>query len=227
MWQPKSAASSNDCAVSLHRRQSDEDDMEFDELKSAWRALETRIDAEHALNAKVFTELKLERARSALRPLWWLLTTQLAIAIGAVLLLGTFLANYWQVPRFVVPAIVLDIAAVMLIVSTAGQLRVLSSLDYAQPVVAIQSVLTELALRRVREVRWQWLLMLPLWTPFAIVVAQGILGIDLYRWFGAGWVAANVVFGIACTPLMVWLARRLDAGRDGIVGGLLDDIAGR
>ena len=26
---------------------------------------------------------------------------------------------------------------------------------------------------------------------------------------------------------MVWLARRLDAGRDGIVGGLLDDIAGR
>ena len=53
-------------------------------------------------------------------------------------------------------------------------------------------------------------------------------GFDLYRWFGAaGWVAANVVFGIACTPLMVWLARRLDAGRDGIVGGLLDDIAGR
>ena len=85
--------------------------------------------------------------------------------------------------------------------------------------VAIQSVLTELALRRVREVRWQWLLMLPLWSPFAIVVAQGILGFDLYRWFGAGWVAANVVFGIACTPLMVWLARRLDAGRDGIVGG--------
>ena len=68
--------------------------MEFDELKSAWRALETRIDAEHALTAKVFTELKLERARSALRPLWWLLATQLAIALGAVVLLGTFLADY-------------------------------------------------------------------------------------------------------------------------------------
>ena len=125
------------------------------------------------------------------------------------------------------PAIVLDVVAVLTIASAAAQLRLLNSLDYAQPVVAIQSVLTELALRRVREVRWQWLLMLPLWTPFAIVVAQGIFGFDLYRWFGAGWVAANVVFGIACTPLMVWLARRLDAGRDGIVGGLLDDIAGR
>src|SRR5262245_18689639 len=93
MWQPRSAGSSNDCAVSLHRRQNDEDDMEFDELKSAWRALETRIDAEHALTAKVVTELKLERARSALRPIWWLLSTQLAITLGAVVLLGTFLAR--------------------------------------------------------------------------------------------------------------------------------------
>ena len=121
--------------------------MELDELKAAWRAVDSRIEAGHALNARIFRELKLERTRSALRPLWWLLGTELAI--------------------------------------------------------------------------------LPLWTPLAIVVAQGIFGFDLYRWFGAGWVAANVVFGIACTPLMVWLARRLDAGRDGIVGGLLDDFAGR
>ena len=176
---------------------------------------------------KIFRELKLERTRSALRPLWWLLGTELAIALGATVLLGGFLADHWHLARFAVPAIVLDVVAVLTIGSAAAQLRLLSSLDYAQPVVAIQSVLTELALRRVREVRWQWLLMLPLWTPFAIVVAQGIFGFDLYRWFGAGWVAANVVFGIACTPLMVWLARRLDAGRDGIVGGLLDDIAGR
>ena len=176
---------------------------------------------------KIFRELKLERTRSALRPLWWLLGTELAIALGATVLLGGFLAGHWHLARFAVPAIVLDVVAVLTIGSAAAQLRLLSSLDYAQPVVAIQSVLTELALRRVREVRWQWLLMLPLWTPLAIVVAQGIFGFDLYRWFSAGWVAANVVFGIACTPLMVWLARRLDAGRDGIVGGLLDDIAGR
>lgn len=201
--------------------------MEFDELKSAWRALETRIDAEHALNAKVFTELKLERARSALRPLWWLLSTQLAIALSAVVLLGTFLADYWQVPRFAVPAILLDIAVVMLIGSTAGQLRVLSTIDYGQAVVTIQSMLTELAVRRAREVRWQWLLMLPLWTPFAIVVMQGIFGVDIYRVFGARWMVVNVAFGIVLTPLVVWWARRFDARQDGIAKGLADDIAGR
>lgn len=200
--------------------------MEFDELKSAWRALETKIDAEHALNAKVFTELKLERARSALRPIWWLLLTQLAIAVGAVVLLGAFLADYWQVPRFAVPAILLDITALMLIASTAGQLRVLSAIDYGQAVVTIQSMLTELAVRRAREVRWQWLLMLPLWIPLAIVVMQGIFGFDIYRVFGARWIAVNVVVGIALTPLVVWLARRFDH-QDGIAKGVADDIAGR
>jgi hypothetical protein len=201
--------------------------MELDELKSAWRALETRIDAEHALNAKIFTELKLERARSALGPLWWLLSTQLAIAIGAVVLLGAFLADYWHVPRFAVPAILLDLVAVMLIASTAGQLRVLSTIDYGQSVVTIQSMLTELAVSRAREVRWQWLLMLPLWIPLAVVVMQGMFGFDIYRVFGARWIAVNVAVGIGLTPVVVWWARRCADRQDGIARGLADDIAGR
>ena len=44
-------------------------------------------------------------------------------------------------------------------------------------------MLTQLAVRRVRDVRWLWLLMLPLWTPLAIVVTQGVFGFDVYRWF--------------------------------------------
>jgi hypothetical protein len=56
-----------------------------------------------------------------------------------------------------------------------------------------------------------------------------VFGFDVYRWFGTGWIAANVAFGIAVTPLMVWLVRRLDTDvrREGIVGALVDDIAGR
>jgi len=201
--------------------------MEFDELKSAWRVLETRLDAEHALTAQVFTELKLERARSALRPLWWLLAAQLVIALGAVVLLGAFLADYWQVPRFAAPAILLDIVAVMLVVSTVGQLRVLRTIDYGQAVVRIQSLLTELAVRRAREVRWQWMLMLPLWIPLAIVVMQGIFGFDIYRVFGARWIAVNVAMGIVLTPVVVWWARRFDDRHDGFAKGVADDIAGR
>lgn len=201
--------------------------MEFDELKAAWHTLDARIEAGRALNAKVFTELKLERARSARRPLWWFLSTQLAIALGSVVLLGTFLADHWQVPRFAVPAILLDIAAVMLIASTVGQLRVLITIDFGQAVVSIQSILTELAVRRAREVRWQWLLMLPLWTPLAVVVMQGIFGVDIYRWFGAPWIAANVAVGIVLTPLLVWLAQHFGNLRHEIARRPVDDLAGR
>ena len=42
----------------------------------------------------------------------------------------------------------------------SGQLRVLSTIDYGEALVTIQSMLTELGVRRAREVRWQWLLML-------------------------------------------------------------------
>src|SRR5262245_39482261 len=110
----------------------------------------------------------------------------------------------------------------MSIVSAIGQLRVLNTIDYSQPVVAIQSTLTELAVRRGREVRWQWLLMLAPWTPLAIVVMLGMFGFDIYRWFGARWIAANVAVGIALTPLVVWLARRLDP-RDGFAKAVADD----
>jgi len=203
--------------------------MELDELKAAWSRVDARIEAGYALNVKIFEELKLERARSALRPLWWLLTMELAIALGAVVLLGAFLADHWRLPRFAMPAITLDIVAVLSLASAAAQLWRLSTIDYAKPVMAVQSVLTDLAVRRVRDVRWLWLLMLPLWTPLAIVVTQGGFGFDVYRWLGTGWVVANVAFGIAVTPLMVWLVRRRDARirREGIVGGLVDDIAGR
>jgi hypothetical protein len=201
--------------------------MEFDELKAAWHTLDKRIETGHALNAKVFTELKLERARSTLRPLWWLVSMQLAISLGAVVLLGSFLAGHWHLARFAVPAVLLDVTAVMSIVSAIGQLRVLNDIDYSQPVVAIQSKLTELAVRRAREVRWQWLLMLPLWTPLAVVVMQGIFGVDLYRLFGGRWIAANVAAGIVLTPLVVWLARHVGNRRDEIARRPVDDLAGR
>ena len=125
------------------------------------------------------------------------------------------------------PAVLLDVAAVMLIASTVGQMRVLIAIDFGQAVVSIQSILTELAVRRAREVRWQWLLMLPLWTPLAVVVMQGIFGVDIYRWFSAPWIAANVAVGIVLTPLVVWLARHFGNRRDEIARRPVDDLAGR
>ena len=106
---------------------------------------------------------------------------------------------------------------------------ILRAIDYAQPVVSIQKALTSLAVWRGRDVRWQLLLMLPLWTPFAIVVLDGLFGVDVYRWFGTRWIIANLAFAIAMTPFMIWLVRRMNGRirREGILKSLADDLTGR
>ena len=69
--------------------------------------------------------------------------------------------------------------------------------------------------------------MLPLWTPLAVVVMQGIFGVDIYRSFGARWIAVNVAVGTVLTTLVVWLARRFGNRRDEISRRPVDDLAGR
>jgi hypothetical protein len=181
------------------------------------------------LQTEILRELKLDKAASALRPVRWLLWLQLAAGVASAVLLGGFLGVHWRDPRFVIPALALDGAAVLMIAGAAGQLRRLESIDLTGPVVAMQGGLAAFAVARARHVRWYLLLVPALWTPFAIVALQGLFGFDVYRWFGARWIAANVAFSIALTPFLVWAARRHEARirREGLVKSLADDITGR
>lgn len=203
--------------------------MELDDLKSAWRALDERVVSAHALNVRMFTELKLDKTRHALRQVTWLLWLEIVVALGAAVMTGSFLADHWRSARFAIPALALHGVAIAAIVSAVAQLTMLATLDYAGPVVRMQSTLTELSVRRMREVRWGLLLMFPLWTPLVVVVMQAFFGFDVYRWFGVGWVAANLAFCAAAVPVVIWVVRRWDRriGERGILRELADDIAGR
>jgi hypothetical protein len=203
--------------------------MDIDDLKTAWRALDDRIESASALNAHVLRQLTLNRAQSALRPVAWRLWGEIALAVAAAILLGAFLGDHWRTASFAIPAVLLHAAAIASIASGAAQLQRLKAIDYAQPVVGIQGALAELAVKRARQTRWHLLLAFLLWTPFAIVALKGLFGFDVYRWFGTGWVAANAGFSVAITPLMIWLVRRFDdrIRREGILASLADDLTGR
>ena len=116
-----------------------------------------------------------------------------------------------------------------MIASAAAQLAMLRAADYSAPVVTIQRTLTKLAALRIRTTQWLLLLAPLLWTPFAIVVARGALGFDVYRWFGMRWVAANLIFGLALSPLLFWAARRFSdrLQQFWIAESLADGVAGR
>lgn len=195
--------------------------MELDDLKVAWRELDRRLDASLALNRRTLTELRLDKARSALRPLTGVLVYELLSGIVAALLCGSFLADHIDDAKFAVPAAALLVVAAFTIAAAVRQLALIGRIDYAAPVVAIQRELAALRATRVRTTRWLLLLSPLLWTPLAVVAAKGLWGFDSYRGFGVAWVAWNLAFGVAAIPLLVWLARRFGDSRVG------DALAGR
>ena len=203
--------------------------MELDDMKTAWRELDRRIDTGTERDRRIWKELKLEQTRSTLSWLagWPLL--ELVIDILAVLLVGAFLAEHIHAARYAVPAIMLQVAAILKLSATIRQLAMIARIDYAAPVVAIQRQLAALRALRIRTTMWIFLLALLLWTPLAIVGAKALLGLDLYRAFGPLWIALNFALGVAVIPLTIWIARR-HAGwfrNARFLQQLADDIAGR
>jgi hypothetical protein len=203
--------------------------MDLDDLKTAWRELDRRLDTSLALERRLLREVKLDRTRSALRPLAGLLLFEVACGVAAALLLGSFLANHIAEARFAVPAAVLHVTAVFTIAIGVRQLVLLRGVDYSAPVVTIQHQLAALRMSRVRTTRWLLLLSPLLWTPLAIVAAQGLFGLDVYRESGPAWVAWNLAVGLAFIPLAVWIARLVSRRAAGApwVQRLADSLAGR
>src|SRR3954447_15080130 len=105
--------------------------MELDDLKTAWRELDRRLDAGQAITLDVLKELKLDRTRSALRRLSALLVFELISGVVAAILLGSFLADHHATPGFPAPPVTLPAAAIFTIVASARQLAQVARLDYA------------------------------------------------------------------------------------------------
>src|SRR5262249_26155764 len=114
--------------------------MELDEFKALWREV----------NRETVFELKLSRARTALRGLAGILVFELVSGVLAMMLVGAFLAEHILVARFAAPAIVLQAVALLTVVTSVRQLAMLGRVDYAARVVGIQRQLGELKALRTR-----------------------------------------------------------------------------
>jgi hypothetical protein len=123
----------------------------------------------------------------------------------------------------------LDVYAIALAVAAARQLFELRSLDYDEPVVAIQDRLQGLRLARIRATMGTLLFAPLMWVPLLIVATRAFLGIDIYAAASPAWLTANVLFGLAVIPTAVVIARafgpRLE--RSTPMRFLADEIAGR
>jgi len=203
--------------------------MDFDEIKTIWKEVDRGTPSTEGIERSLLHGLGTDRVRSSLAGMRFGLAFEIVAGVGAALLTGSYLAAHVGEPRFLVPALVLHVAALVLVAVPTRQLVALRAMDYGQPVVSLQKRLSAFRLSRVREGAWLFILGPLLWTPLAIVSAHGLLGIDIYAGFGMPWVIANLALGVAVLATAIWISRRYGDRLRGsrVWRSVSDGLAGR
>jgi len=203
--------------------------MNLDDLKDKWADYDRKLESSIRLNVSVLRQSVLRQVNSSLQRLFRFIVVELCINCAMVIWLGMFIGNHVGELKFIMPAIALDLFALSLVVFGVHQWVALGSVDYSASIVVIQKKLELLRLYRIRATKWTLLLTPLIWIPLLIVTLKGLFGVNAYALFDSGWIAMNLLFGVAMIPLMICAARRYAhrMQRSPIIQRLMNDIAGR
>ena len=154
--------------------------MELDDLKTAWQTLDRRLDAQTALNLHIFKDGKLDKDRRGLRPLAWGQVLQILCGVGLIVLSVPFWSAHLEVPHLLLAGISVHVYGVLMIICGGATISMISRIDYAAPVLAIQKQLGQLRRFYVRTniglgMAW-WFL----WMPLMMMLFMSAFGADLY-----------------------------------------------
>ncbi len=182
--------------------------MELDELKAKWAEHDRKLDQSIRLNLQLLRETYARRTRFALWRLAAMLAAGALFTLPIIAALGRFIAVNWLKPRFVWPAVVLDLMAIAVLAALTAQIGLALSIDYSQPVAAIQKRLETLRKLRIRYIQWICLTVALTWAPIFIVLMKVFRGVDVYLLFGIQWIVINVAIGVAVLALVAWVFHR-------------------
>ena len=202
--------------------------MELDELKQKWAEHDLKLDVSIRLSRHLLTSARMDPARSALRRMASFLCLEAVVAFAVIVALGSFIGDHFGSPRFVVPAVVLDVFEIATLIGLGQQLRLTLDIDYGKPIAAIQKQLAVLRILSVRSTQWTLLLAPLLWTPLLIVALKGLGGVDVYQVLGSSYLVANLLFGMGVIPLGIWLSKAFAdrMGGSPIMRTLMRSLAG-
>ena len=158
-----------------------ETSMEIDELKAAWQTLDRRLDQHNRINLLRFTEQRVAKARSRLRPLFF---GQLAQILSGVLMIALGVgvwSSHRDVPNLLISGLIVHIYGVAMIIIAGITLGMIASINNAAPVVEIQKRLAALRRFYIRGgmaigLAW-WLI----WIPFVSVFFNWLAGVNFFE----------------------------------------------
>ena len=201
--------------------------MELEQLRSAWRAYDAKLDEAVSLNARVARETVLVKADTTLQRLTRGLWVEVVLGLACMLALGSFVAGNVPEPRFFVAGLLLGAYVAGLTIAAVRHLVDVSRIDFDAPVIAIQRELETAKMRRIRTNTWALILGPLMWTPLLVVVAKAFASIDVYG-FNYAWLAANLALGCSVIATSIWISKRFAnrMQRSALVRRLMDDLAG-
>lgn len=156
--------------------------IDLDDLKTALRTLDARLDRQHALQLRAWRQGRLDRAQANLRAMRW---TQFARIGGGLALMYFALPAWlelWPHPLPVICGLLLHLYAILLCASGARTLWLIGAIDFAAPVLTIQRQLARLRAGYLRSGFWLGNAWWVLWAPMLVVIAV---------WRMPGWMPAS------------------------------------
>jgi hypothetical protein len=204
--------------------------MEPDDLKTAWQALNRRLERQDAINLQLLREKKLDRTRSTLRPLLWGQVAQILFGIPFILLAALLWMRAHALPdglplAALLAGIAVQVYGIATIAFAGETIRRIRAVDYSAPVVEIQKQIA--SLRRtyiisgmVGGLPW-WFL----WVPILAVLA-GLGGVDLHA-KAPGLVWGGLAIGALGLLATRWFHRwSRDPKRPALAQRVEDSVAG-
>jgi hypothetical protein len=198
----------------------------LDDLKTAWQALDRKLERQHALVLHQFKETKLAKVRGGFRPLVIGQIIQTIIGLMFALLGGSFWFDHIGKPHLVIYGLLLHAYGIMMIVFALRDMVFIHEIDYGAPVVAIQKQIARVRAWRQRAGVWFAVAGCFIWVPLILMIFYG-LGADV--WMKSRdvvyWFLLSSSICLALTYGLIWWSRR--PGRERLAKYLRDSSAGK
>lgn len=176
--------------------------MELDDLKTAWKSLDRKLELDNALRLAELRDRKAERMRHSLRPLAWGQSLQLLFGAVVMFLGAACWARHPGIATMVVCGLAVHAYGLAVVIASGITLGLARSVDLGEPVMAMQLRLARLRKAcmvsgRIAGLPW-WVL----WMPMLGVLA----GLE------------NPVLPPGQLPVAEWIWSTLAVGALGLVG---------
>jgi hypothetical protein len=203
--------------------------MDLDTLKEKWAEHDRKLDVSIRLNRQLLMATNMNRVRSPLRRFSFSMGLGALIGLIGPVILGPFIYQHWDEPRFALPAVILHVWVIANLAASIRQMAMALQIDYDKPIAVIQKQLESLRVLRIRITQWALLTgQVVWWIPFLIVALKGFWDMDAYDVFGTAFLLANLAVGLAIIPLAIWVSRKFEdrMGRSPIMQRLMRELAG-